>query len=87
MNDKPYLARLLPWMLLFLLALSGCGLRPLLYDVSVSPETITPNADGITDVTRISYKLARSADLSIFLVDEAGEIHYFRQDQRRSVGD
>ena len=87
MNDRMFLTRLLPWMLLFQLTLSGCGFRPLLYDVSVSPETITPNADGITDVTRFSYKLARSADLSIFLVDEAGETHFFRQDQRRSAGD
>jgi len=67
---------------------AGCGsLRPLLYDVSVTPQTITPNADGIDDVARISYKLGRSADLSIFLVDEAGNEHYFRQNRRRSAGD
>ena len=31
--------------------LSACHLRPLLYDVSVSPKVISPNADGTDDVT------------------------------------
>ncbi len=60
--------------------------RPLLYDVSVSLDTISPNADGIDDVTRFSYKLSRSADLSIYLIDDAGEKHYFRDARRRSTG-
>lgn len=79
----------LPCILLLLggVLATGCGLRPLLYDVSVSPETITPNADGITDVTRISYKLSRSANLSIFLVDDEGQEHYFRRQRPRSRGD
>ncbi len=60
--------------------------RPLLYDVSVSLDTISPNADGIDDVARFSYKLSRSADLSIYLIDAAGEKHYFRHGNRRSTG-
>jgi hypothetical protein len=72
---------------LSLLILPACAARPLLYDVSVRPDVITPNADGLEDVARIAYKLSRSANLSIYLVDEAGERHYFRQDRRRSVGD
>jgi hypothetical protein len=68
------------------LALTACGMRPLLYDVSVQPEMITPNADGLEDVTRFAYKLSRSADLSIYLVDESGKRHYFRQNRRRSAG-
>lgn len=72
--------------LAWLLVLSACSFRPLLSDVAVSPETITPNADGNTDVTRISYELSRSANISIYLVDEAGQRHYFRQDRRRSRG-
>ena len=75
----------LPYILLLLggVLTTGCGLRPLLYDVSVSPEAITPNADGIADVTRISYKLSRSANLSIFLVDGEGQEHYFRRQRPR----
>jgi hypothetical protein len=72
--------------LLFLLLTPACAMRPLLYDVSVQPEVITPNADGLQDVTRIAYKLSRSADLSIYLVDEAGGRHFFREDRRRSSG-
>lgn len=86
----PALAPALLLGLLFSLGLlaPGCNqFRPLLFDVSVSPDTITPNADGITDVTRISYKLSRSADLSIYLVDETGQHHYFRENRRRSVGE
>lgn len=70
-----------------LLLLPACGFRPLLYDVEVSPQHITPNADGLVDVTRISYELSRSANLSIYFVDEEGNRHYFRDSRRRSAGD
>jgi hypothetical protein len=72
--------------LLAVLAIPACTVRPLLYGVSVQPEVITPNADGLEDVARFAYKLSRSADLSIYLVDEGGERHYFRQNRRRSAG-
>jgi hypothetical protein len=72
---------------LSLLLLPACAVRPLLYGVSVQPATITPNADGMEDVARFSYQLSRSANLSIYVVDESGEKHYFRQDRRRSRGD
>lgn len=71
---------------IYLLTLSGCGFRPLLYDVAVSPEVISPNADGITDVARISYKLSRSATLSIIFQDETGQDYYFRREKPRSQG-
>jgi len=71
---------------LMALLLVGCGTRPLLSDVDVSPSQITPNADGVTDVTRISYRLTGNADLSIYLVDAQGGRHYFRKAQRRSAG-
>ncbi len=68
------------------LLLGGCGARPILSDVEVSPGLISPNADGVADVTRISYRLTASAALSIYLVGADGTKHYFRQDQRRSAG-
>jgi hypothetical protein len=55
--------------------------------VSVNPPTISPNADGLTDVTRISYSLSRSAALSIYVLDDEGQRHFFRQNRRRSTGD
>ncbi|RMF05269.1 MAG: hypothetical protein D6768_01485 [Chloroflexi bacterium] len=78
--------------LVFIAALAGwllaaCAGGALLTDVSVTPQTITPNADGIEDVTRISYHLNDSADLSIYIEDTAGNRHYFRDNRRRSAGD
>lgn len=78
-------------LLLVVLALAGCGrldwsFGPLLYNVRVAPEAITPNADGDTDVTDIRYSLRRSAQVSIYFENEAGERYYFRRDQRRSPG-
>ena len=67
--------------------LTGCLGGSLLTDVSVNPQTITPNADGIEDVARIAYHLNGSADLSIYLVDEQGNRYYFRDNRRRSEGD
>jgi hypothetical protein len=67
--------------------LTACASGPLLSDVSVNPPTISPNADGLTDVTRISYSLSRSAALSIYVLDDEGQPHFFRQNRRRSAGD
>jgi hypothetical protein len=69
-----------------LLLAPACSVRPLLYGVSVQPKVITPNADGLEDVARVAYRLGRSANLSIYLVDASGERHYFRDDRRRSAG-
>lgn len=60
---------------------------PLLYNVSVTPDSITPNADGDQDVTRVSYSLRRSANVSIYFTNDLGEHFYFRQDRRRARGD
>lgn len=67
--------------------LAACASSPLLSGVSVVPQTISPNADGLTDVARIGYSLNRSADLSIYLLDSEGQKHYFREGRRRSIGD
>lgn len=61
--------------------------RGLVKDASLSLDTLTPNADGDRDVTRISYSVSRNSLLSIYFVDEAGRTHFFRRDQRRSAGD
>ena len=74
-------------MLLGLILLSGCASGPLLTDVSLNPPAISPNADGLDDVTRIKYHLNGSADLSIYFLDQEGARHYFRDARRRSEGD
>lgn len=85
-NQRYLLALILPGLLLVPVLLAACTGGPLLSNVQVNPQTITPNADGLTDVTRISYRLSRSANLSIYLVDETGQRHYFRDNRRRSPG-
>lgn len=72
---------------ILIVLISGCGSGQLLYDVSVAPNAITPNADGLVDVTRISYRLGQAANLSIYFVDEAGNRYYFRDGNLRSPGD
>ncbi len=86
MNKKTLCATVLA-----LLLLAGCGrlnvgFGPLLRDVTVAPDHISPNADGNTDVTEIRYTLSRSAFISIFFENEDGERYYFRQNRRRSPG-
>ena len=66
---------------------TGCSFRPLLHDVEVTPDRISPNADGDVDVTQIFYKLRRSANLSIYFENEQGERFYFRDSRRRSKGE
>ena len=74
-------------LLLLGLTLSGCHLRPVLFDVSVSPDAISPNADGSDDATNIIYSLSRNARVSIYFENAAGERFYFRQERDRSAGD
>ncbi len=69
-----------------MLVLSACGSRELLSKASFAPDTISPNADGVQDVTSIHYELGRPANISIYLQDAAGQRHYFRQDQPRPAG-
>ena len=55
----------------------------LLQDVTFSENTITPNADGNTDATIISYALSRDARVSIYFEGNAGERYYFRENNLR----
>jgi hypothetical protein len=70
-----------------LLTLAGCGEEPLLSDVSFSADHITPNADGDSDVVRIEYWLSRTADLSIYFIDQDGQRYSFRNSRRRAPCD
>lgn len=61
--------------------------RELVTEVVFEPATITPNADGIDDVTVISYSLSRQASVSLTLTSETGETFRFRENESRSAGD
>lgn len=62
------------------------GDQRLLRDVSFSETRISPNADGEVDVTRISYTLARPADVSIYFEAAGGTRYYFREARARDAG-
>ncbi len=67
----------------FFLSPSG----PALVSASISPSAITPNADGQTDVTRITYTLRRPATVSIYFLDGPGNRFDFRKESPRAAGD
>ncbi|MFN2189518.1 MAG: hypothetical protein ACK2T3_12210 [Candidatus Promineifilaceae bacterium] len=63
------------------------GDTSLLRNVEAADELITPNADGSSDATRLSYEISRNADVSIYFEDQSGQRYYFRQNQPRGAGD
>lgn len=70
--------------LVLIALLTACGEKPLLSEVSFSAARITPNADREGDILRIQYRLSRSAELSIYLTDEAGDRYFFREGEPRA---
>ncbi len=60
------------------LAFTACGKERLLTDVSFDRDRITPNADGDTDVLKITYNLNRGANVSITFDDQQGNRYTFR---------
>ena len=53
----------------------------------LSLKTISPNADGVDDITRINYRLREPASVSIYFVDSNGRRFEFRQKQPRDAGE
>jgi hypothetical protein len=51
-----------------------------------SPQSISPNADGVDDVTVFNYTLNRNARISIQLTAGDGRIFFFREDEARVPG-
>jgi hypothetical protein len=72
------IAQLVLIALLVTLTLSACGQKPLLETVTVAPDVITPNADGQTDLTKITFLLNRNAVVSITLFDTTEQAYTFR---------
>jgi hypothetical protein len=61
--------------------------RQLLNTVSISPEQITPNADGNADVAAITYTLSRNATVSIVFTNTQTQTTYkFRDAVKRPAG-
>ncbi len=60
---------------------------PLLSYANFEYEVISPNADNIYDVTRVTYKLSQPANVSIFFLDNDGKRYDFRTDRSRQSGE
>ncbi|MDW8326533.1 MAG: hypothetical protein RMK99_08210 [Anaerolineales bacterium] len=60
---------------------------PPLESAAFSLRTLTPNADGVDDVTRLTYRLRRPATVSVYFVNAQGERFYFRREQLRESGE
>ncbi|MBA3412960.1 MAG: N-acetylmuramoyl-L-alanine amidase [Actinobacteria bacterium] len=58
----------------------------LLSAVSASPTTVTPNGDGTTDTTTVTYTLAAPAQVTVHVADEAGRILSTLFSERRDGG-
>ncbi len=59
----------------------------LLRNVELSVDTISPNADGDSDILEISYEITRDAAVSIYFVNESGDRFYFRDSKMRGEDD
>ncbi len=69
---------ILTLMVALAVTMTACGQKPLLTNVSFDRDLITPNADGDTDVLKITYSLNRSAEISITFDDQQGNRYTFR---------
>ena len=63
------------------------GDSTLLRNVAISSARMTPNADGDTDLIRISYDVSRNATVSIWFEDPEGERFWFRREKPRGAGE
>lgn len=61
--------------------------RPLLKEAQLEPETISPNADGVDDVTEVTYTLTRNAFVSIILTHNTDGTQYVFRDHERRTAD
>ena len=72
--------------LALVVSVAACRNQPLIDAVSIRPDEISPNADGVDDVARIAYRLGRHAIVSIHLLDELGDTHVLRDSVSRPAG-
>jgi len=60
---------------------------PIITQASLSHSTITPNADGDTDLVEIDYRIRRQSFVSIYFLDENETRYDFRTDETRARGE
>ena len=88
MNKTRWAARSTFFLVLLASLLSGCTFGALLSDVHIEPHlTISPNADGVDDLTRLHYTIAREAWVTITFESETGQKMVWRDQERRVPGE
>lgn len=60
---------------------------PLITEASFTPDAISPNADGVDDVTIFAYTLSRGAVIDLTFTHEDGREFVFRQQEQRIPGE
>lgn len=60
---------------------------PIIESAEFSHTTISPNADGVDDLARITYRLRRPATVSIYFLDAEGVRFNFRTENPRDSGE
>jgi hypothetical protein len=90
-KQTPLIVGILAFLLVLLAVAVGWrvvrGDDSLLRNVAMDMAEITPNADGDSDATTISYQLSRNGRVSIYFENENGDRFYFRQEKKRGAGD
>ncbi|RIK33368.1 MAG: hypothetical protein DCC52_03420 [Chloroflexi bacterium] len=71
---------------LLCLLVTACSSTPLLTNMAVTPETISPRPGEKNRATLITYALARPANVSVYLQDANGK-YVLRENQPRAAGD
>ena len=59
----------------------------LLSNANFEHDSISPNADNVYDVTRVTYSLSQPANVSIFFLDNDGQRYDFRSNKSRQSGE
>lgn len=60
--------------------------RPLLGEAGFNIQTISPNADGVDDVTIFNYEINENALISLTFTGADGQTYVFREDRERAPG-
>jgi hypothetical protein len=65
---------------LLALLFSACGGSAPVSDLTIAPDVISPNADGVADIARVSYRVSQNSIVSIYLLAVDGTRHDVRRD-------
>src|SRR5688572_16401764 len=69
-----------------LLLVAACSNAPLLTNMTITPDTISPRPGAPNRATKINYSLSRPANVNVYLVNETGK-YVLREKQSRVAGD